>query len=149
MGSDYDSTIVEFEAIGFKRLNRYDNFNYRFLFEVSNNSPFDYPNYSIGGGSSIRGREDVDERGDARWFSNLEYVFSYKKKPAFAHTLFVDVGNVYDDLDDVDFTDFHYTVGTGLRWKLESFVKTDLFLDYGYDPEEQEGQLYGGTSLNF
>ena len=85
----------------------------------------------------------------ARWFSNLEYVFSYKKMPAFAHTLFVDVGNVYYDLEDVDFTDFHYTVGTGLRWKLESFVKTELFLDYGYNPETQEGKLYGGTSLNF
>jgi len=149
LGSDYDSTIVDFEAIGFNRLNRYDNFNYRFIFEVSNNSPFDYPNYSVGGGSSIRGLEDFDERGDARWFSNLEYVFSYRKKPAIAHTLFVDLGNVYEDLDDVDFTDFHYVVGTGFRWKIESFVKTELFLDYGYSPEEQDGKLYGGTSLNF
>jgi hypothetical protein len=40
-------------------------------------------------------------------------------------------------------------VGTGFRWKIESFVKTDLYLDYGYDPEEQEGRFYGGTSLNF
>ncbi len=149
LGSDYDSTIVEFEATGFKRLNRYDNFNYRFVFEVSNNSPFDYLNYGIGGGSNMRGLEGVDERGDARWFSNLEYVFSYKKKPAIAHTLFVDIGNVYDNLDDVDFTDLRYTVGTGFRWKIESFVKTDLFLDYGYSPEEGEGKLYGGTSLNF
>ncbi len=149
LGSDYDSTIVEFAALGFKRLNRYDSFNYRFIFEASNNSPFNYPYYGIGGASTIRGLENFDERGDTRWFSNLEYVFSYKKMPAFAHTLFVDVGNVYDDLDDVDFTDFHYTVGTGLRWKLESFVKTELFLDYGYNPEEQEGKLYGGTSLNF
>jgi outer membrane protein assembly factor BamA len=149
LGSDYDSTIVDFEAIGFNRLNRYDNFNYRFIFEVSNNSPFDYPKYSVGGGSSIRGLEDFDERGDARWFTNLEYVFSYRKKPAIAHTLFVDLGNVYEDLDDVDFTDLHYTLGTGFRWKIESFVKTELFLDYGYSPEEQDGKLYGGTSLNF
>ena len=149
LGSDYNSTIVEFQALGFNRLNQYDNFNYRFIFGVSNDSPFEYSNYGIGGGSSIRGLEDFDERGDARWFSNLEYVFSYRKMPAFAHTLFVDVGNVYYDLESVDFTDFHYTVGTGLRWKLESFVKTELFLDYGYNPETQEGKLYGGTSLNF
>jgi len=149
LGSDYDSTIFDFEAIGFNRLNRYDNFNYRFIFETSNNSPFDYPKYSVGGGSSIRGLEDFDERGDARWFTNLEYVFSYRKHPAIAHTLFIDLGNVYEDLDDVDFTDLNYALGTGFRWKIESFVKTELFLDYGYSPEEQDGKLYGGTSLNF
>jgi len=149
LGSDYDSTLFQFETTRFRPLNRYDNFNYRFVFEASNNSPFDYLNYKIGGGSSIRGLEDADERGDARWFTNLEYIFSYRKMPAFAHTLFLDLGNVYDDLDDVDFGDVYYTVGTGIRWKIESFVKTDLFLDYGYDPDEREGKLYGGTSLNF
>jgi outer membrane protein assembly factor BamA len=149
LGSDYDATIVDIEAIGFNRLNRYDNFNYRVVLEVSNNSPFDYPKYSIGGGSTIRGLEDFDERGDARWFTNLEYVFSYRKKPAIAHTLFVDFGNVYEKFEDIDITDVHYTLGTGFRWKIESFVKTELFLDYGYSPEEQDGKLYGGTSLNF
>ena len=149
MGSDYDSTIVEFEANGFHRLNRYDNFNYRAVFEVSNNSPFDYTRYDIGGGSTIRGLEDFDERGDARLFANLEYVFSYRKKPAIAHSLFLDFGNVYDDLESVDITDLQYTIGTGFRWKIESFVDTDLFLDYGYSPDEQDGKLYGGTSLNF
>ena len=149
MGSDYDSTIIEFEAIHFKRLNRYDNFNSRIVVEVSNDSPFDYPRYSIGGGSNVRGLESNDDRGDARWFTNLELIYSYKKQPSFAHSFFVDLGNVYDDMEDIDFTDFHYTVGTGIRWKVESFVKTNLFLDYGYDVEEQDGKFYGGTSLNF
>ena len=149
LGSDYDSSIVEFEVNGFRRLNRYDNFNYRVILELSNDSPFDYPNYSIGGGSSIRGLEDFDDRGDARWFANLEYVLSYRRHPQLAHTLFLDLGNVYDDLDDIDVSDVHYTLGTGFRWKLESFVKTDLFLDYGYDVEGRQGKLYGGTSLNF
>ena len=149
LGSDYESTIIELEITNFLRLNPYDNFNSRFVFEVSNDSPFDYLNYDIGGGSSIRGLEDVDERGDARWFANLEYIFAYRKHPGLAHTLFVDLGNVYDDLQSIDFGDLRYTVGTGFRWKIESFVKTDLFLDYGYDVEEQQGKLYGGTSLNF
>ena len=149
LGSDYESTIIEFEAINFHRLNRYDNFNSRIVFEVSNESPFAYPQYSIGGSSNVRGLESIDERGDARWFTNLELIFSYKKQPAVAHSFFVDFGNVYDDLEDVDFSDFHYTVGTGIRWKVESFVKTDLFLDYGYDIEGEDGKFYGGTSLNF
>lgn len=149
LGSDYESTIVELEAINFLRLNRYDNFNSRFVIEASNDSPFDFPKYGIGGGSNVRGLESNDDRGDARWFTNLELIFSYRKQPAFAHTFFVDAGNVYDNLEEIDFSDFHYTVGTGIRWKVESFVKTDLFLDYGYDIEEQDGKFYGGTSLNF
>ena len=149
LGSDYESTIVDFEIRNFIRLNRYDNFNSRFVFEVSNDSPYDYPKYGIGGGSNVRGLEDVDDRGDGRWFANLDYIFSYKKHPQLAHTLFVDLGNVYEDMEDIDFGDLHYTVGTGFRWKIESFVKTDLFLDYGYDVEGQKGKLYGGTSLNF
>jgi len=149
LGSDYESTIVELEITNLIRLNRYDNFNSRFIFEVSNDSPYAYSKYGIGGGSNIRGLEDVDVRGDARWFANLEYIFSYKKHPQLAHTLFVDLGNVYEDLENIDFGDLHYTVGTGFRWKIESFVKTDLVLDYGYDVEEGEGKLYGGTSLNF
>ena len=149
LGSDYDSTVVEIEVNGFKRLNFYDNFNYRVVFEVSNDSPFNYLRYSVGGGSTIRGLENFGERGDARWFGNFEWVIAYRKKPGIAHTLFVDLGNVYDSLEDIDPGDFHYTVGTGFRWKIESFVKTDLFVDYGYDPDAGEGRFYGGTSLNF
>ena len=149
LGSDYESTVLELEITNFVRLNRYDNFNSRFIFEVSNDSPYSFLNYTIGGGANIRGLENVDARGDARWFANLEYIFSYKKHPQLAHSLFVDLGNVYEDLEDINFGDFRYTVGTGFRWKIESFVKTDLFLDYGYDVEEREGKLYGGTSLNF
>lgn len=37
----------------------------------------------------------------------------------------------------------------GFRWEIEAFVKTDLFLDYGYDFEENDGKLYGGISLPF
>jgi outer membrane protein assembly factor BamA len=149
LGSDYESTVLELEINKFVRLNRYDNFNSRFVLEVSNDSPYSYLNYTIGGGANIRGLENVDERGDARWFANLEYVFSYKKQPQLAHALFVDLGNVYEDLENIDFGDLRYTVGTGFRWKIESFVKTDLVLDYGYDVEAGEGRFYGGTSLNF
>lgn len=149
LASDYDSTITEFEINSFMRLNFYDNFNLRVVLEFANNSPYNFPMYGIGGGSNVRGLESVDERGDARMFANFELLFAYRKHPAIAHTLFIDVGNVYDDFDSIDVGDIYYTVGTGLRWKIENFVKTNLVLDYGYDIEQGEGKLYGGTSLNF
>jgi len=149
LGSDYDSTIWEFEVNSFNRLNSYDNFNYRVVLEFANNSPYDYPMYGIGGYSNVRGLESVGDRGNARFFANFDAVFAYRKHPGIAHTLFFDIGNVYEDFDSIDLADIHYTIGTGFRWKIETFVKTDLFLDYGYDVEAGEGKLYGGTSLNF
>jgi len=149
LGSDYESNIIEFQTIRKRRLNRYDSFNYRVVFAASRDSPFDFPAFDIGGGSTVRGLESVDDRGDALLFGNFEYVFAYRKYPAVAHSLFVDVGNIYEDMHDVNLGDLHYTIGTGFRWKLESFVRTDLFLDFGYDVEAGEGKLYGGTSLPF
>jgi outer membrane protein assembly factor BamA len=149
LDSDYDSTVFGILAMRFNRLNRYDNFNYRVVFAVADEAPFDYSHYGIGGASNLRGLESVDDRGDAVVFTNLEYIVAYRKRPGLRHTLFVDVGNVYEDLSAIDLGDLHYTVGTGFRWKIESFVKTDLFLDYGYDIEEGAGKLYGGTTLAF
>ncbi len=149
LDSDYESDVVTFEAIRFHRLNRYDNLNFRFVAAVSNNSPFNYLRYDIGGSSNLRGLESIDDRGDARIFGNLEYIIGYRKYPTFRSTFFVDVGNVYPKFEEIDLSDLHYTVGTGFRWKLRSFVKTDLFVDYGYDVEDESGKIYGGTSLAF
>ncbi len=149
LGSDYDSSIFDFEVQGFNRLNAFDNFNFRGVLQFTNNPPYDYPYYGIGGGSTLRGLEDYDAVGNARLFGNFELVFAYRSSPGIRHTLFVDVGNVYDRLEDIDLGDLKYTVGTGFRWKIEAFVKTDLIIDYGYDVEGGQGKLYGGTSLNF
>ena len=149
LGSDYESNILSLEAIRFIPVNRYDNFNFRVVSEFSHDSPYDYLRYGIGGASNLRGLEDEDERGDARIFSNWEYIAGYRKNPGVRHTFFIDIGNVFESADEIDFTDMHYTIGTGIRWKIQSFVKTDLFLDYGFDVENQNGKIYGGTSLAF
>lgn len=149
LGSDYASDAVTLTTISFRRVNRYDSFHYRAVFSVSNESPFDYTRYGLGGASSIRGLEEFDRRGDARFFANLEYLMAYERYPALRHNFFIDFGNVYDDLEAVDLSHLQYTIGTGIRWKIQSFVQTDLFLDYGYDVERENGKLYGGTSLIF
>ncbi len=149
LGSDFDSNAVTFEVRGYRPINPYDNIDYRLVFSASHDSPFDSLRYGLGGASTVRGLEDFDESGDARIFTNIEYVFAYRKRPNLRHTLFIDIGNVWRDLNSIDLSEWQYTLGTGFRWKIEAFVKTDLFLDYGYDFENDEGKLYGGTSLNF
>ncbi len=149
LGSDFTSNIVTFEVRGFRPINSYDSFEYRLIFAASNDSPFGRLRFGLGGGSTLRGLEDFDNRGDARIFTNIEYVFAYRNRPQLRHTLFVDVGNVWEDLESIRLSDWEYTIGTGFRWKIDAFVKTDLIIDYGYDVENSEGKLYGGTSLNF
>ncbi len=149
LGSDYDSQILTVDWKQFLRLNQFDNFNYRLRLELANDSPFNSSLYGIGGSENIRGLENYDVVGDAKLVANLEYVYSNPKHLNLRHSFFVDIGNIYDDFEAIDLSDLKATVGVGVRWKIESFVKTDLVLDYGFDPRTNEGRLYGSTSLNF
>ncbi len=149
LDSDFTSNLVTFEVRGYRPINAYDNIDYRLIFAASNDSPFGRLRFGLGGAATLRGLEDFEDAGDARIFTNIEYVFAYRKRPQLRHTLFVDIGNVWDDLESIELSDWEYTVGTGFRWKIDAFVKTDLFFDYGYDVEKSEGKFYGGTSLNF
>lgn len=147
--SDYISRILEFEALVFRPLNAQDNFNSRFFSGVSTNSPFNSPYYDFGGADNLRGLERDIFSGDALVFANFEYVIGYHDYPSFRSSLFLDIGNVYKDAQSIDLADIYSSVGFGLRWKLTSFIKTDLFIDVAYQPEDGETYVYGGTSLNF
>lgn len=149
LGSDFESSEIEFEVRGYRPLNHLDNINYRLVLSLTDGGPFNGIAFDIGGSSDLRGLEDPDARGDARFFSNIEYVTGYQQYPGFRSSLFVDFGNVYADLQSTDLSNLRYTIGAGVRWNIESFVKTDLFIDYGYDVEQGFGKIYGGTSLNF
>ena len=149
LGSDFESSEVELDMRGYRPLNALDNINYRLVLSLTDGGPFNGIAFDLGGSSSLRGLEDIDARGDVRFFSNVEYVIGYQQYPSFRSSLFIDIGNVYEDLKSTDLSNLRYTIGAGVRWNIESFVETDLFLDYGYNVEESFGKIYGGTSLNF
>jgi hypothetical protein len=64
-------------------------------------------------------------------------------------SLFIDVGNLYVDITKIDPVDLQTSAGFGGRWKLTSFVSTDLFVDYAYNIDTHNHNIYGGTSLTF
>ena len=148
LGSDYDSTIVTAESRGFYPINTTDNFNFRFYLSTTDSSPFDYPLHTIGGSSDVRGLLETEQRGDTKIFANLETLISTSYRP-IKYSLFVDIGNIFDRIRSIDLTDLRYSVGVGLRWQIQSFVNTHLFIDYAYDVEGESGKVYGGTSLEF
>ena len=149
LGSDYLSNITEFESRYYYRLNSLDNFNSRYFAGYAHDAPFSHNYYEIGGAGTLRGLDKESFSGNVLIFTNLEYVKGFAKFPSFRSSLFLDVGNVYDNLNEVDLSDLRTSIGVGLRWKIGSFVETDLFIDMAYDTETDEYKTYGGTSLNF
>jgi len=115
----------------------------------AHDAPFDHPFYDIGSADNLRGLEIESFSGDVLVFANLEYIKRFTQYPSFRTSLFVDIGNVYDNLNEVDFSDLRTSIGLGIRWKIASFVQTDLFIDWAYDTETGESKAYGGTSFNF
>ena len=149
LGSDYRSNITELDARHYYRINSLDNFNSRVFAGYAHDAPFDQSYYEIGSSDTLRGLERESFSGDVLVFTNLEYIKGFGKYPSFRTSLFVDIGNVYDNLDGVDLTSLRTSVGLGVRWRIVSFVKTDLFIDLAYDTETGESKAYGGTSFNF
>jgi len=149
LGSDYTSNITELDARHYYRLNSLDNFNSRVFAGYAHDAPFDHPFYDIGSADNLRGLERESFSGDVLVFANLEYIKGFTQYPSFRTSLFFDIGNVYDNLNEVGFSDLRTSVGVGVRWKLASFVQTDLFIDWAYDTETGESRAYGGTSFNF
>ncbi len=149
LGSDYTSNITELDARHYYRLNSLDNFNSRVFAGYAHDAPFDHPFYDIGSADNIRGLDRESFSGDVLVFANLEYIKGFAKYRTLRTSLFIDIGNVYDDLNEVDFSDLRTSIGLGFRWKIASFVKTDLFIDWAYDTETGESKAYGGTSFTF
>lgn len=148
LGSDYDSSIVTAESRGFYAMNNTDNFNYRVFLSTTDSSPFDYLLHTIGGSSDVRGLVETEQRGNAKIFANLETLFATSYRP-IKYSLFFDIGNIFEKIEAIDVRDLRYSVGAGIRWQIQSFVNTDLFIDYAYDVEGESGKIYGGTSLGF
>jgi outer membrane protein assembly factor BamA len=149
LDSDYASNITEFEARHYYRLSERDNFNSRLFAGYAHDTPFSHPFYEIGSAGNIRGLDKESCSGNVKLFVKIEYVKGFTKYPSFRGSLFLDIGNVYDSLNDVDLSDMKTSIGFGLRWKATSFVNTDLFIDLAYDTDTGENKVYGGTSLNF
>ena len=149
LGSDFDSRLFEMDARFYQPINDLDNFNYRLFMGLSHNTPFNNENYSIGSSKTIRGIDRGSFSGDALLFGNFEYIKGFKKHRKFRTSVFIDIGNVYEDIKSIDITDLRVGVGVGLRWKAISFVRTDLVVDVGYDIDTGNVKFYAGTRLNF
>lgn len=149
LGSDYGASLVRFEGRHFIPVNDTDNVNLRYILGLASQKVFNQSLFTIGGAATVRGIESSSVNGNGLWLLNLEYLKGFEQWPGFRIALFSDIANVYDRYNDFSGKPWQATIGLGLRWNIRSFVKTDLFIDYGYDPDSGYSRFYGGTHLNF
>ncbi len=149
LDSDFFATQIEAAATWLMPLNPTDNLNTRIIIELSSDKVFNEYVYSIGGYEKSRGIEEGSKSGNALWIANIEYVKGYQRWPSFRTALFTDISNIFEEATTLNSDDWNATLGVGLRWKLTSFVDTDLVLDYAYDPQTGFSKVYGSTSLLF
>jgi outer membrane protein assembly factor BamA len=149
LGTDFETSLFSLEARYYYRLNALDNLNSRFIFAFTSSKTFNEYNFSMGGANTLRGLESDTITGNSLWQGNVEYVQGFRRWPSFRLALFTDFGNVFKKVTQFNDHDWQQTVGLGLRWKIESFVNTDLVLDYAYDPDTAYSKIYASTSLVF
>jgi outer membrane protein assembly factor BamA len=149
LGSDFNATVFSLDLRFFHRLNVLDNLNTRLLVSLADTAIFNEPRYEIGGSGTLRGLEDAYKTGNHQWLLNVEYILGLRSHPAWRIALFSDFGNVFTRHDQFHRHGWQATLGAGLRWKIESFVKTDLVIDYGYSTNTGHSKVYVSTSLPF
>ncbi len=149
LGSDFNAYRLRFETRYYYPLNQLDNLNIRFIVDFTSEKIFNQFNYSIGGANSLRGIESGSISGNSLYLANIEYVTGYESWPSLRTSLFTDMGYLFEDSSYIDEDEWRQTIGIGLRWKLKSFVKTDLVIDYAYDPKSEYSKFYLSTRLVF
>ncbi len=124
------------------------NLNYQIRYSTSSGSVFGDPSFSLGGNSTMRGYNRESMEGESFFIANIEVL-----RPLFGHntlrgTLFTDIGGAFEDSADFDTSEIEIALGFGIRYKLRSFVKTDLRLDFAWGANG-EFKVYGATDTPF
>ncbi len=116
---------------------------------VANGMLFDDYAFSLGGADSLRGYAADENKGNAYLLLNLEYLHRIGGYPQLRGLAFTDIGRAYPTPNDLRRGGYKYSVGIGLRWKMQSFVNITLSTDYAYNVETGAGRTYFSTSGSF
>lgn len=126
------------------------NLNFQLRAGWTSQSIFGDATFPIVGGSLVRGFRRDSIEGDAFYIGNLAYLRPLWGRNNVRGALLLDIGNANESVSDLDFSDTSISTGFGLRWKIQSFVRTDLRMDVARGlTEDGETKFYFGTRLAF
>lgn len=125
--------------------------------ESLDDDPFPlFKRYFPGGINSVRGFKNrslgpKDERGNEfggskELVNNLEIIFPLVNSAGFKGVVFYDVGNAFDDDDNIDLGELREAYGYGLRW---SSPVGPLRIEFGFPVDREEGESSMVTMFSF
>lgn len=105
--------------------------------------------YALGGNRSLRAYESSAATGNAYFLLNLQYLRPFFGYYPLRGAIFLDIGNTYPSNERMHLGKVLWDVGAGLRFRLKSFVKIDLRLDFAYSLDTGETRTFLGTKELF
>jgi outer membrane protein assembly factor BamA len=149
IGSDYSYNRHLFYYRNYHPLQGVDaNLNTQLLLGLANGQRFDSPAYNLGS-NELRGNEDDVAEGNAMLQLNTEYHHHLTGYRQLRGVLFMDVGNAWPGVLEIDMGKLYPSVGFGMRWRVQSFVDVTLRADYAYAIDAEASKLYLSTSSSF
>jgi outer membrane protein assembly factor BamA len=149
LGSDFAFTRHLFDLRVYHHLPEQNaNLNWQLRIGFGDGEVFGGTAYSIGGFTTLRGHED-SIKGNAMALSNLEYHRPFDGDPALRGVVFLDLGNVYPEVIDMEPGDLEAGVGFGVRWRVQFLVDVTVAADVGYGVGPGTTVAYLGTSGTF
>lgn len=152
IGSQVDYTMTEAFYRRYHPVSKtpHTNINYQISMAHITRSLLGPPQFEAAGSSRLRGYDRDDLEGNSYLVFNLEYLRPINENRTVRAAALFDAGNAWLRDSDIDIFDLRYTLGFGLRWKIKSFVKTDLRIDVAHGlSDEGKTRLYVGTSSTF
>jgi outer membrane protein insertion porin family len=162
LGGDFDAFKYEFELRNYLPLNQPAEdisdlspttgrmnhvFATRVLYGTASGDLPLIERFEIGGQNSVRGAIETAQAGNEALLFNAEYRFPLGGNLGGA--IFFDSGTAAEPGTNLDFGNFIYTVGLGVRYRIPFFGVAPLRLDYGYDFDEKEGRIVFGFGQLF
>jgi len=151
-GSDVSHLEYDIYYREYRTLNpvKKTNLNFQLRFGLITSSVFGNETYQVTGGTTVRGYERDSIEGDSFYIANVEYLRPIFGKDTVRGAVFLDAGDAFHDFKDFSFDDPKFGVGAGIRWKIRSFVRTDIRLDIAQGlGENGELKVYAGTRATF
>jgi len=129
----------------------YQNINLRVKVGAADRGPFGENSYALGSSDTTRGFPAATQVGQKMLLLNAEYLRAFDSIPTLRWSAFIDMGVVKGERS-FKLGDIKTGVGGGLRWKVRSFVNTDLRLDVAWGLGDEAGgsaRYYFGTKVVF
>jgi len=128
----------------------YENLNVQLRLGAASRGAFGESSFRVGGSSTLRGFASDSLQGEKMAVVNIEYLRSLRRRPGLRLAAIMDVAAVKNG-EPFQLSDVRAGVGGGFRWKIRSFVNTDLKLDvaWGLGGGGESRRFYLGTNVVF